>query len=195
MSQISFQNSITTRTITGPFTFTGEYVDITAYAEVNVLLQGSLAADGDNYTVSADLSNDRVNILEIVSRIVAFPTSNDLIKIIPSGNFIRIRVQLLSGSVSNFNLSTVLRSSVPLSGITTIKGDVAIIQSVPLTIGTLPDITIQNTSFEAIGEEPQSRFYATPATNLPTVYADGAKGVTVNGGWLFENTSSNTRAN
>ncbi len=88
-------------------------------------------------------------------------------------------------------MSTVLRSSVPLSGITTIKGDVAIIQSVPLTIGTLPDITIENTSFEAIGEEPQSRFFATPATNLPTVYADAAAGVTVNGGWLFENTSSN----
>ena len=55
MSQISFQNSLTTRNITSPFTFEGEYVDITAYAEVNVLLQGTLPLSGDYYVVTAYL--------------------------------------------------------------------------------------------------------------------------------------------
>ena len=55
---ISFQNSLTTRNITSPFLFTGEYVDITAYAEVNVLLQGTLPLASDYYVVTAYLSND-----------------------------------------------------------------------------------------------------------------------------------------
>ena len=89
MSQISFQNSLTTRNITSPFLFTGEYVDITAYAEVNVLLQGTLPLSGDYYVVTAYLSNDRVNVLETIETNVTYPISNKLIKITPIANFIK----------------------------------------------------------------------------------------------------------
>ena len=89
MSQISFQNSITTRTITGPFTFTGEYVDITPYAEVNILLQGTFEAEGETYAVAAFLSNDRINTLEKVTTIITYTDLNKLIKIIPSANFLK----------------------------------------------------------------------------------------------------------
>ena len=189
---ISFQNSLTTRNITSPFLFTGEYVDITAFAEINILLQGTLPLAGDYYVVTAYLSNDRVNVLETIETNVTYPISNKLIKITPIANFIKIKLETFALDViTNFNMSTVLRSVLPLSDTTTVKGGVAIIQSVPLDVSTLPDITIDNTEFKAIGEEPQARFYATPATNTSTVYADGAPGVTVNGGWLSENTATN----
>ena len=189
---ISFQNSLTTRNITSPLTFDGEYVDITAYAEINILLQGTLPLEGDYYVVTAYLSNDRVNVLETIETNVTYPISNKLIKITPTANFIKIKLETFALDViTNFNMSTVLRSVPPLSDTTTVKGGVAIIQSVALDVATLPDITIDNTEFKAIGEEPQARFFATPATNTSTVYADGAPGVNVNGGWLYENTATN----
>ncbi len=125
MSQISFQNSLTTQNITSPFTFIGEYVDITAFAEVNVLLQGTLASVGDNYTISAYLSNDRVNVLETIETVITYPTSNKLIKITPSANYIKIKLESVY-TITNFNMSTVLRSVLPLSGITNINGVVSV---------------------------------------------------------------------
>ena len=91
---ISFQNSLTTRNITSPFTFDGEYVDITTYAEVNILLQGTLPLAGDYYVVTAYLSNDRVNVLETIETNITYPTSNKLIKITPPPELHRIFILL-----------------------------------------------------------------------------------------------------
>ena len=44
MAQISFQNSVTTRDVIGPYLFEGEYVSIIDFAEINLLYQGSLQA-------------------------------------------------------------------------------------------------------------------------------------------------------
>ena len=60
MSQISFQNSITTRTLTSPYTFEGEYVDIVPFSEIDILYQGVLSI-ASNVVITAFLSNDRVN--------------------------------------------------------------------------------------------------------------------------------------
>ena len=163
MSQISFQNSLTTRNITSPFTFDGEYVDITAYAEVNVLLQGSLSLAGDYYVVTTYLSNDRVNVLETIETNVTYPISNKLIKITPTANFIKIKLETFALDViTNFNMSTVLRSVLPLSSITSIDGIVEvsnfptefnskIIESIALdtNVLTLPVLNITNTEFNS----------------------------------------------
>ena len=127
MSRVSLQNSLKTQNITSPFTFIGEYVNITEFAEVNVLLQGTLALDGDYYIVSAYLSNDRLNVLEIIETNIPYPISNKLIKITPSANFIKIKLETFAlEPIQNFNMSTVLKSVLPLSSITTINGSVAV---------------------------------------------------------------------
>jgi len=163
MSQISFQNSLTTRDIISPFTFEGEYVDITAYAEVNVLLQGILSLAGDYYVVTTYLSNDRVNVLETIETNVTYPISNKLIKITPIANFIKIKLETFALDViTNFNMSTVLRSVLPLSSITNIDGIVEvsnfptefnskIIESIALdtNVLTLPVLNITNTEFNS----------------------------------------------
>ena len=145
MSQISFQNSLTTRNITSPFTFDGEYVDITAYAEVNVLLQGTLPIEGDYYVVTAYLSNDRVNVLETIETNVTYPISNKLIKITPSANFIKIKLETFALDViTNFNMSTVLRSVLPLSSITNIDGIVSVSNFPASQVVTLASTEVSN---------------------------------------------------
>ena len=145
MSRVSLQNSLKTQNITSPFTFIGEYVNITEFAEVNVLLQGTLALDGDYYIVSAYLSNDRLNVLEIIETNIPYPISNKLIKITPSANFIKIKLETFAlEPIQNFNMSTVLKSVLPLSSITTINGSVAVSNfpvTQPVSIATAVAVT------------------------------------------------------
>ncbi len=52
MAQISFQNSISTRDVVGPYLFEGEYTSIIDFAEINLLFQGSLVSPGDNVVIT-----------------------------------------------------------------------------------------------------------------------------------------------
>ncbi|MEI7669594.1 MAG: hypothetical protein WCJ33_05900, partial [Pseudomonadota bacterium] len=108
MAQISFQNSISTRDVVGPYLFEGEYVSIIDFAEINLLFQGSLLSPGDNVVITSYLSNDRFNILKSVATTITYPLDNKLIKLEPAANFLKVQLQL-NGSIINLNLSTVLR--------------------------------------------------------------------------------------
>ena len=194
MSRVSLQNSLKTQNITSPFTFIGEYVNITEFAEVNVLLQGTLALDGDYYIVSAYLSNDRLNVLEIIETNIPYPISNKLIKITPSANFIKIKLETFAlEPIQNFNMSTVLKSVLPLSSITTINGSVAVSNfpvTQPVSIATAVAVTgtfypptqpisgsvlISNT-FIHTREEPTSlAFHNNSGSNIGVVLFNGAR--------------------
>ena len=92
MAQISFQNSISTRDVVGPYLFEGEYTSIIDFAEINLLFQGSLVAPGDNVVITSYLSNDRFNILKSVATTITYPLDNKLIKIKPAANFLKVQL-------------------------------------------------------------------------------------------------------
>ena len=250
MAQISFENSISTRDVIGPYLFEGEYVSVIDFAEINLLFQGSLVSPGDNVVITSYLSNDRFNILKEVATTITYPLDNKLIKVMPSANFLKVQLQL-NGSILNLNLSTVLRiiltgsdfltdvqlreTALPISASNgdaltvtngslnvnlgageeiTVSGEVEVsnfpdIQKISATNGdalTVSDggLNVHILNGETIvvsgdvivqGIQPQFRFYATPLTNTSAVYADGAPGVNVNGGWLYVNTGGSNKIN
>ena len=250
MAQISFENSISTRDVIGPYLFEGEYVSVIDFAEINLLFQGSLVSPGDNVVITSYLSNDRFNILKEVATTITYPLDNKLIKVMPSAKFLKVQLQL-NGSILNLNLSTVLRiiltgsdfltdvqlreTALPISASNgdaltvtngslnvnlgageeiTVSGEVEVsnfpdIQKISATNGdalTVSDggLNVNILNGETIvvsgdvivqGIQPQFRFYATPLTNTSAVYADGAPGVNVNGGWLYVNTGGSNKIN
>ena len=90
-------------------------------------------------------------------------------------------VQPISGTVSVDNFPAVQD----------VSGTVAV-SNFPATQPVSGTVTVSNLPAQqtVYGENSNYVFYATPATNVPAVYADGIQGTNVAGGWSYANTTT-----
>ncbi len=203
---ISFLNSLTPRNVVSGFVFTGVYDEVLSTSQISVRITTTSVIN--SYTLFVEYSNDKVNVVTQESYI-AIDNLNYLQYLTPTSRYFRLRLEATS-NITNLSIETIFKTAVVYQPETAIYGTVSVnnfpaVDNV-VSVNNLPEIQqvsgnvsiissipllITNTEFQAVGKEPQTLFHATPATNIPAVYADATAGINVNGGWLFENTSSN----
>jgi len=165
---ISYNNCFAQQSILDGFIFTGEFYDCLAYSQIEILINNTSAIN--NYDLTIQFSHDKSIVLfeETVNYINIL---KNVINRAPHGKFIKI-ILTANSDIDDLNVNTTLKINNIYEATNDVVDNVNIVSSVGV---------------EVIGKEPQYVFNATVATNVAQVYADGAQGANVNGGWLYIN--------
>ena len=200
---LSLSNSLAKANKLAGYTFYGGYAEVLPYSQVIVRINTTSATN--SYILSVYYSNNKttslvVNSTEYTNQMVTVVNSG------PQGAYVKIQLELLEDA-NNLSIDTMFKSTTIYDvttaslGSVSVSGGNIIVDSVTASVDVTGDfwqatqpVSIAE-SVSVSGQEPQPRFYATPATNTAAVYADGDQGVNVNGGWLYSNTGSGHKIN
>ena len=181
---ISYLNSLTPRNVVSGFVFTGVYDEILSTSQISVRI--TTKSSVNSYALFVYYSNDKVNVVS-QELFTVIDTYNYINYLTPTSRYFKLRFELISDYLTDLSIETIFKTAIVYNPETAIVGSVS--------VNNFPATQAVSGTVEVIGQEPQPRFYATPATNTATVYADGAQGVNVNGGWLYVNTGGSNKIN
>ena len=164
---ISYLNSLTNRSVVNGFVFTGVYDDILSTSQITTRITNTIINNG--YTLLVQYSNDKVNE---VNKEIYYSSNNynNLLNFTPSSRYFKLTFTLTSGDLDNLSIETIFKSAIVYKPFVAITGTVSvdnlpaisgsvsvnnwpetsnvnITTCIPLTISSLPAITIDNTGF------------------------------------------------
>ena len=164
---ISYLNSLTPRNVVSGFVFAGVYDEILSTSQITTRVTNTFV--NNSYTLLVQYSNDKVNE---VNNEIYYSTNNynNLIYFTPTSRYFKLTFTLVSGDLDNLSIETIFKSAIvykPFVAITgtvsvdnlpAISGNVSVTNwpetsnvnittCVPLTISSLPAISIGNSGF------------------------------------------------
>jgi hypothetical protein len=172
--------------------FNGGWVSAEKFAVIQCAIRSD--TDCDLYVIQAFEPIDNQGITANVYNYTASGTQ-ELITVyyyitLP---WVKVYVANLETANTIFQLSTKLSLTPPPPSTTVqpISGTVAV-SNFPATQAVSGSVAVSNFPAQqtVYGENGNYEFYATPATNIPAVYADETQGTDVIGGWRYTNTTT-----